>query len=100
MQMFNTWIMDALLELVALEINGLHFPILKIDLKWYELLGYVKGVNKYGGYNISNIDAVLIGEEPKIAPYVKEIKANIADVLQIDQTRINIKGLTEKMILR
>ncbi|NLP29552.1 MAG: 2-C-methyl-D-erythritol 4-phosphate cytidylyltransferase [Clostridiales bacterium] len=94
-------IMDALLGACGLGDIGLHFPDSEDRFKGVsslELLGYVKGLISTAGYNISNIDAVLIGEEPKIAPYVKEIKANIADVLQIDQTRINIKGTTtEKM---
>ncbi|NLY71112.1 MAG: 2-C-methyl-D-erythritol 4-phosphate cytidylyltransferase [Clostridiales bacterium] len=94
-------IMDALLGACGLGDIGLHFPDTEDKFKGVsslELLEYVKGLVETAGYKISNIDAVLIGEEPKIAPHVKEIKSNLADVLQIDQTRINIKGTTtEKM---
>ncbi|MBI5700700.1 2-C-methyl-D-erythritol 2,4-cyclodiphosphate synthase [Candidatus Saganbacteria bacterium] len=45
---------------------------------------------------INNIDTTLVCEEPKIKPYVNQIKENIARILNIEEGKINIKGKTEE----
>jgi len=53
---------------------------------------------KKDDYRINNVDATLVAEEPKISPYVDEMKENIAQVLRIQTDRIGIKATTsEKM---
>ena len=44
------------------------------------------------GYRISNIDCVIIADEPKISPYKEKIKENLSRILGIDKERISIKG--------
>ena len=44
------------------------------------------------GYSINNIDSTIHIEKPMIKPYVNKMKQNIADVLKIDESCINIKA--------
>lgn len=49
----------------------------------------------YGdGWQISNIDTVVIAEAPKIAPYINGMRTRLADIMQIDLADITIKGKT------
>jgi 2-C-methyl-D-erythritol 2,4-cyclodiphosphate synthase len=50
------------------------------------------------GFSISNIDATVICEAPKIAPFYAEMIENIANDLKIDGTKINIKGTTTERL--
>jgi len=47
---------------------------------------------KQEGYRIGNIDAMIITEAPKITPYKQEIKARIAELLEISSGQVNIKA--------
>ena len=49
-------------------------------------------------YEIGNIDVTLIAQKPKIRPYVDEMRKNLADALEIDVSRINIKGTTTEKL--
>ena len=50
------------------------------------------------GFLISNIDATVICEAPKIAPFYAQMIDNIANDLKVDGTRINIKGTTTERL--
>ena len=47
---------------------------------------------------INNIDAIIVCETPKISDYSRQIKANIAKILDIDEQRISVKGKTSEGI--
>lgn len=47
-------------------------------------------------YNVSNIDATIIAQKPKMMPFVEEMIKNISEVLNIDMGRVNIKATTEE----
>ena len=47
---------------------------------------------KEKGYRISNIDCVIIADQPKISPYKEKIKENLSRILGIDKERISLKG--------
>jgi 2-C-methyl-D-erythritol 2,4-cyclodiphosphate synthase len=49
-------------------------------------------------FKVGNIDATIICEEPKIAPYIKEMKKNIAQTLDCDISQINIKATTTEKL--
>lgn len=49
-----------------------------------------------GGYQISNIDATIIAQQPKMAPHIEQMCGNIAEVLDIPTHKINIKATTEE----
>lgn len=94
-------IMDALLGAAALGDIGRIFPdsdeqFKNADsIKMLEQVGYMI---REKGYGISNIDATVICERPKISPYVEEMIENIAKALKIDSDRINIKGTTTEKL--
>ena len=94
-------VMDALLGAAALGDIGRHFPDSEEEYKDADslaLLAKVKKMMEENFYNIGNIDVTLIAEKPKISPYIDEMRNNIAAVLEIDRSRINIKGTTTEKL--
>lgn len=90
-------IMDALLGAAGLGDIGRHFPDTDNTYKGInslELLAKVKELLDDNFFKVGNIDATVIAQKPKIAPYIDEMCQNIADTLNVDVTRINIKGTT------
>jgi 2-C-methyl-D-erythritol 2,4-cyclodiphosphate synthase len=50
------------------------------------------------GYEVSNLDATVILERPKLSPHKASMRANIAAVIGIDEARVNIKGKTHEKV--
>ena len=48
------------------------------------------------GYTVGNIDATIIAQRPKMAPHIPVMRKNIAEVLRIEESQINIKATTEE----
>jgi len=94
-------ISDALLGAAALGDIGHHFPdtdasFLHIDSK--ELLAQIVILLNQSHWKIENIDATVIAEAPRLAPYIESMRANIGDCLDIPMTRVSVKATTnEKM---
>ena len=92
-------IMDALLGAAALGDIGKHFPDSNEKYKGIssmELLKEVKRLLDEELFIVENIDATIIAQKPKMAPYLQEMRANIAEVLQIDISQVNVKATTEE----
>ena len=92
-------IMDALLGAAALGDIGKHFPDSNEKYKGVssmELLREVKKMLDEELFIVENIDATIIVQKPKMAPYLQEMRENVAGVLQIDVTQVNIKATTEE----
>ena len=92
-------IMDALLGAAALGDIGKHFP--DTDPKYkgissIELLKHVGKLLKENGYVIGNIDATIICQRPKLAPYREEMVQNVAQALEIETNQVCIKATTEE----
>lgn len=91
-------VMDSLLGASAKGDIGKYFPDTDSkfkDISSIELLKQVKEmIDK--DYLISNIDATIIAQKPKMSPYIDEMKKNIATALNIDISQINIKATTEE----
>jgi len=90
-------ICDAILGAISEGDIGTHFPDSDESIKGIEsikILTYVRELVKKKGYRINNVDAVIIAEEPKISPYREKITARLAEVLEIDETSVSIKGKT------
>ena len=92
-------IMDALLGALSLGDIGKYFP--PSDSKWKDansllLLSKVIDLIRHEGWEINNIDSVIVAERPKIKPYVEIMKKNISDSLKIDQNFIGIKATTNE----
>lgn len=94
-------VMDALLGAAALGDIGRHFP--DSDPKYkgissLRLLQHVGGLLSESAFKIINIDAVVIAQKPKIAPYIEQMRKNMAEVLKISMSQINIKGTTTEKL--
>lgn len=90
-------ICDALLGAAGLEDIGVHFPDSDPaykDIDSLRLLEQTRDKLREGGYVIENIDAVILAQAPKIAPFRHQIRQHIADALQLQEDRINIKATT------
>ena len=94
-------IMDALLGALSLGDIGKYFP--PSDQKWKNansiiLLSKVIKLIWDQGWEINNIDSVLIAERPKIMPHIKLMKKNISEILNIDENLIGIKATTNEKL--
>lgn len=92
-------IADALLGAAALGDIGRHFP--DTDPKYKDadsrkLLAHVLGLISDNGYCIMNIDATIIAQKPKMAPYIEQMRRNIAETLRIAISQVNVKATTEE----
>ena len=92
-------IMDSLLGAAALGDIGKHFPDTDEQYKGIsslKLLEHVGILINKSNYKICNIDATIIAERPKMAPYILEMRENVAKALNISIDNINIKATTEE----
>ncbi len=92
-------IADALLGAAALGDIGHHFPDTDARYKGISsilLLEHVGGLLRSKGYAIANVDATLVMERPKIAPFVEAMRANIARALDIDAGQVSVKATTNE----
>ena len=92
-------IMDALLGAAALGDIGKHFPDTDETYKGASSIMLLKRVNELLEeklYMIENIDATIIAQKPKLAPYIDQMRKTIADALELEEDRVNIKATTEE----
>lgn len=90
-------ICDALLGAAGLEDIGTHFPDTDPQYKGISSLVLLeKVVDKVGGsgYKIRNIDSTIIAEEPRLMPYISEMKQCLAKVCKVSMSQIGIKAKT------
>ena len=92
-------VMDALLGAAALHDIGRHFP--DTDPKYkgassMKLLAHVGKLLEENMYVINNIDATIIAQRPKMAPHIEEMRENVAKVLHLEVSQVNIKATTEE----
>lgn len=94
-------IMDSMLGALALGDIGHFFP--DTDEKYkgadsMKLLGEVCRICREQGYKIGNIDATVIAQAPKLAPYVMQMRENIAAVCGCEVSQIGVKATTEEKL--
>lgn len=92
-------VIDSILGAMGEKDIGTFFP--DNDSKYkgansLELLNEIVILAKNNGYKISNIDTTIIAQEPKLAPYIDEIKSNLASTLGIKQNQISVKAKTNE----
>ncbi len=94
-------IMDSILGALALGDIGKHFPDTDDkykDISSIYLLSHVAGLMKEHDYTIGNIDAVIVAQRPKLAPYIDAMREKIADTLSTSIDNINIKATTTEWL--
>ncbi|WP_406243957.1 2-C-methyl-D-erythritol 2,4-cyclodiphosphate synthase [Tissierella carlieri] len=94
-------IMDSILGALALGDIGKHFP--DTDMKYKDissiyLLSQVFKLMNEEGYDIGNIDATIVAQRPKLAPYIEDMRTRIADILHTSIDNINIKATTTEWL--
>lgn len=92
-------IMDALLGAAALGDIGKHFPDTDEAYKGadsIELLRHVKRLLDERQYIISNIDATVIAQRPKLAAFIPDMVVTISEALGLSESQVNIKATTEE----
>jgi 2-C-methyl-D-erythritol 2,4-cyclodiphosphate synthase len=92
-------IMDSLLGAAALGDIGRHFPDTEEEYKGISSMELLKRVGKLiedHFYFIENIDATIVAQKPKMAPYIPEMVSNIASALGIKENQVNVKATTEE----
>ena len=92
-------IMDALLGAAALGDIGKHFPDTDEQYKGADsiyLLRLVKKLLDDKQYIISNIDATVIAQRPKLASFIPDMVVTISEALGLQTSQVNIKATTEE----
>ena len=92
-------IMDSMLGALALGDIGKHFPDKDPKYKGADSIFLLSQVSKLisdKGYEIGNIDATVIAQAPKLAPYIYRMREIIAKTLNTDIDNISVKATTEE----
>jgi 2-C-methyl-D-erythritol 2,4-cyclodiphosphate synthase len=92
---------DAILGACGAGDIGSHFP--DTDAKWkgadsLVLLEKISGIAMERGWEVSNADATIVAQKPRLASYLGEMKKNIAATLNIRLDQINIKATTTEKL--
>ena len=92
-------VMDSLLGAAALGDIGKHFPDSSDEFKGISsmhLLTRVSDLIRKNGFSVVNVDATLVMQRPKVAPYISKMVSNIAFALGISESCVNVKATTEE----
>ena len=94
-------IMDALLGAAALGDIGQHFPDTDPAYKGISSIVLLEKVGELlegCGYEVGNIDSIIIAQQPKMMPYLEAMRRNIADALHIGTAQVSVKATTEEKL--
>lgn len=94
-------VMDAMLGALALGDIGKHFPDTDEEYRGADsmkLLERVAEKCRENEYTVGNIDATVIAQAPKLAPYIPVMRENIARACGCDVSRISVKATTEEKL--
>ncbi|WP_126424755.1 2-C-methyl-D-erythritol 2,4-cyclodiphosphate synthase [Brevibacillus marinus] len=95
-------IADALLGAIGAGDIGRHFPDTDPaykDADSVQLLAEVWGMVKQQGYRLGNLDATILAQAPKMAPYIAQMRRIIADTLEADDVnKVNVKATTTETL--
>jgi len=94
-------IMDAMLGALSLGDIGFYFP--PTDPQWagadsLALLGKVHQLIRDKGWQVGNIDSVVVAERPKLKPHISAMRDRLATVLQVQPNQIGIKATTNEKL--
>lgn len=94
-------ITDALLGALALGDIGTHFP--DTDQRYKDVDSRILLRDAYRlitdkGYTLSNLDATVVAQRPKLAPYIKDIRVTIAEDLEVSTDQVSVKATTSESL--
>ncbi len=90
-------ISDAILGAIGEGDIGKHFPDTDPAYKGADsrkLLRHVMDLAERKGYQIGNVDATIVAQRPKLAPFIQQMRSNIAETLGTEEDRVNVKATT------
>lgn len=94
-------IADACLGAIAEGDIGKHFPDTDPafkDADSKKLLAHVWNLVKSKGYFLGNVDCTIMAQKPKMAPYIDEMRKQIADLLEAEMDQVNVKATTTEKL--
>ena len=94
-------VMDALLGAAALGDIGRHVP--DTDPAYagadsLKLLDHVVELLEEKGYQVGNVDATILAQKPKLAPYIEKMRDNLAARMKVEPDQVNVKATTEEKL--
>ncbi len=94
-------ITDAALGAIGEGDIGRHFP--DTDPEWKDadsakLLQYIWKIVEEKGYVLGNVDATIMAQRPKMAPYIEPMRNRIAELLNADASQVNVKATTTEKL--
>jgi 2-C-methyl-D-erythritol 2,4-cyclodiphosphate synthase len=90
-------VMDALLGAANLGDKGLHFPSSDPqykDISSLILLERVGVLISEAGWRVSNVDATILAQNPRLSPFNSEMRENVAKSLSVTSDRVSVKVTT------
>lgn len=92
-------VMDALLGAAGLGDIGRHFPDTDPAYKGADsllLLGRVVELLAQSGWRVGNVDATILAQRPKLAPYIPAMRNHLASCMAVAPEQVNVKATTEE----
>lgn len=94
-------VMDAMLGALALGDIGKHFP--DTDPQYagadsIQLLRHVTAIIKKEGWQLGNLDATILAQAPKMAPYIMQMRKRLSEAIGCDISQISVKATTEEKL--
>lgn len=94
-------LMDALLGAAAMGDIGKHFPDTDERFKGadsMQLTLHVKKLLQEEGWQVNNVDVTIIAQHPKLAGYIAAMRTNVAKVLDVAESVVNVKATTTEKL--
>ena len=92
---------DALLGAAGLRDIGYHFPDTASELEGVDskiLLRKTVELVRNAGYEIGNVDATVCAQRPKLSPYIEQMQAKLAEVMDTDIENVSVKATTTERL--
>lgn len=90
---------DAMLGAASLGDIGGHFPDTDPRYKGASSVSFLEEVNdliRRKGYRVNNVDVVVIAEEPKISPFIENMRKRLSNILRINEESVSVKATTNE----
>ncbi len=94
-------VMDAILGALALGDIGQHFPDTDMQYEGIDsriLLAKVNDLMRGKGYQIGNLDSIIVAQKPKLKDYLNEMRISIAKILDTEMENVSVKATTEEKL--
>jgi len=94
-------VIDALLGAAAMGDIGRHFPSGEPqyrDISSLTLLKQVKDKLTAEGWRVGNIDATIVAEQPRLSPFIEEMRQKLSQTLGIEINKLSVKATTAKQL--